>query len=76
MADEPKVEQLISESWRILGDLVMTGKAKFSNGAEVRTSPVALLRTIENVAKLKPPKQTKIAKVDDFRIQKTTNKGD
>lgn len=72
-ADEKSVEQLIEESWRILTELVMTGKAKLSDGTQLTPSAPALIRTIQDVAKLKPPKNRKIAKVDDFRIAKTTD---
>ena len=71
MATETRVEQLIDESWRILGSLVMTGTATLSNGELLKPSPPALIRTIQDVAKLKPPKTRKIAKVDDFRIAET-----
>jgi hypothetical protein len=63
---------LIEESWRILGELVMTGKAKLSDGSILAPSAPALIRTIQDVAKLKPPKNRKIAKVDDFRLANTT----
>lgn len=71
MATETKTEQLIEESWRILGELVMTGKAKLSDGSVLAPSAPALIRTIQDVAKLKPPKNRKIAKVDGFRIAET-----
>lgn len=71
MATETKTEQLIEESWRILADLVMTGKATLSNGDVLAPSAPALIRTIQDVAKLKPPKNRKIAKVDGFRVAET-----
>lgn len=71
MATETQTEQLIEESWRILRELVMTGKAKLSNGEVLSPSAPALIRTIQDVAKLKPPKNRKIAKVDGFRIAET-----
>lgn len=71
LATETRTEQLIEESWRILGELVMTGKAKLSDGSILAPSAPALIRTIQDVAKLKPPKNRKIAKVDDFRIANT-----
>ena len=74
MASENEVERLINESWRILGELVMTGQAKLSNGAFLKPSPPALIRTIQDVAKLKPPKRRTLARVDDFRVA-TTVKG-
>ena len=75
MASEATVERLIEESWRVLGELVLTGKARLSDGTELKPSAPALIRTIQDVAKLKPPKTRKLAKVDDFRIAATT-KGD
>jgi hypothetical protein len=72
MPTENKVEHLIEESWRILGELVLTGKAKLSDGSVLAPSAPALIRTIQDVAKLKPPKNRKIAKVDDFRLAQTT----
>lgn len=72
MASEIRTEQLIEESWRILGELVMTGKATLSNGEKLQPSPLALIKTIQDVAKLKPPKTRKLAKVDDFRLAATT----
>jgi hypothetical protein len=71
MATETQTEALIEESWRILRELVMTGKASLSNGAILAPSAPALIRTIQDVAKLKPPKNRKIAKVDGFRIAET-----
>lgn len=71
MATETQTEQLIEESWRILRELVMTGQAKLSNGEMLKPSPPALIRTIQDVAKLKPPKNRKIAKVDGFRVAET-----
>jgi len=71
MASETRTEQLIEESWRILGELVMTGKAKLSDGSVLAPSAPALIRTIQDVARLKPPKQRRLAKVDDFRIAQT-----
>jgi hypothetical protein len=71
MATETQTEQLIEESWRILRELVMTGTAKLSNGSVLAPSAPALIRTIQDVAKLKPPKNRKIAKVDGFRIAET-----
>lgn len=73
MASETRTEQLIEESWRILGELVMTGKAKLSDGSELKPSAPALIRTIQDVAKLKPPRNRKLAKVDDFRLADTRN---
>lgn len=74
MASEQSVEKLIEESWRILTDLVMTGEAKLSSGAMLKPSPPALIRTIQDVAKLKPPKTRKMAKVDDFRLAETARR--
>lgn len=71
MATETQTEKLIEESWRILTELVMTGRAKLSNGEVLAPSAPALIRTIQDVAKLKPPKNRKIAKVDGFRIAET-----
>lgn len=71
--EEKRVEQLIEESWRILGELVMTGKAKLSDGSMLTPSAPALIRTIQDVARLKPPKNRKIAKVDNFRLAQTTD---
>ena len=50
----------------------MTGKAKLSDGSVLAPSAPALIRTIQDVAKLKPPKTRKLAKVDDFRLAATT----
>ncbi len=75
MATESETEKLISESWRILGELVMTGRAKLSDGSVLEPSAPALIRTIQDVARLKPPKNRKIAKIDGFRIARTV-KGD
>jgi hypothetical protein len=71
LATETQTEQLINESWRILADLIMTGKATLSNGAMLAPSAPALIRTIQDVARLKPPKNRKIAKVEGFRIAET-----
>jgi len=71
MATETRTEQLIEESWRILGELVMTGKAKLSDGSVLAPSAPALIRTIQDVARLKPPKTRKLARVDDFRLAQT-----
>lgn len=71
MATETQVETLINESWRILSELVMTGQAVLSNGSTLKPSPPALIRTIQDVAKLKPPKRRTIAKLDDFRVRET-----
>ena len=71
MASEQRVEDLIAESWRILGDLVMTGKSRLSDGTILSPSAPALIRTIQDVAKLKPPKTRRLAKVDDFRLAAT-----
>jgi hypothetical protein len=74
MASETEVEKLITESWRLLSSLVMNGEAKLSNGRMLKPSPPALIRTIENVAKLKPPKRRLIARVEDFRVAETTSR--
>ena len=71
MASETKTEALIEESWRILADLVMTGTATLSNGSVLAPSAPALIRTIQDVAKLRPPKNKKIANVDGFRVPET-----
>jgi hypothetical protein len=72
MSAEAEVEKMIAESWRILSSLVMTGEAKLSSGKMLKPSPPALIRTIQDVAKLKPPKQRKIARVEDFQLPTTT----
>jgi hypothetical protein len=76
VATEAKVEELIEESWRVLAELVLTGKAKLKNGEMLEPSPAALIRTIQDVSKLRPPKTRKVAKVDDFRIQQTVKGND
>lgn len=75
MSSEEKIGKLSDESWRILGELIETGQAKLKSGKVIIPSNAALLRTLHELAKLKPPKQRKVAQVDDFRVAKTT-KGD
>jgi hypothetical protein len=72
--NETEVETLITESWRILNSLVMTGEAKLSNGNLLKPSAPALIRTIQDVSKLRPPKRRLIAKVEDFRIAETAKR--
>lgn len=73
MATEKQTERLVEEAWRILTELVLTGKAKLSDGTMLTPSAPALIRTIQDVAKLKPPKTRKIAQVAGFHVAKTGN---
>lgn len=75
MSSEAKMGELSDEAWRLLGELVSTGEAKLKSGKVIRPSVAGLLRTFHELAKLKPPKDRKMPKLDDFRVAKTT-KGD
>ena len=72
MGSEERIGALSDEAWRVLGQLLETGEAVLKSGKKIQPSNAALLRTFHELAKLKPPKQRKIAKVDDFRVAKTT----
>jgi hypothetical protein len=76
VATEKQTDDLIEESWRLLRELVTTGKCTLSSGVELAPKPHLLIRTIQDVAKLKPPKSRRMAQVDDFRLTKTTKEGE
>jgi len=62
---------MVEESWRLLKELVYSGKMTLKNQAVIVPSPELLVRTVQDIAKLKPPKIRKIANVDNFRLRKT-----
>lgn len=62
---------MVQESWRLLQELLGTGQMTLGNGKIVVPSPELMVRAIQDIAKLKPPKVRKIAVVEDFRPAKT-----
>lgn len=74
MASEAQVDAMIQESWRLLHQLLFTGTMTLKNKAVVVPSPELLIRSIADIAKLKPPKVRKVANTDQLRIAGTLKK--
>ena len=73
MAREARVDGMVEESWKLLNELLTTGKMTLKNASVVTPSPELLVRTVQEIARLKPPKIRKIASVDNFRLKHTVD---
>jgi hypothetical protein len=69
---EIRVDGMVEESWKLLNELLTTGQMTLSNKKIVLPSPELLIRTIADIAKLKPPKVRKMANTDGLRVKKTS----
>ncbi len=74
-AEESEVDQdaLIDDAWRILRELMETGKAKLKSGQEI-TAADPLVGVVEKVARLKKPVDRRMAEVEGFRVAPTAAK--
>jgi hypothetical protein len=63
-------EALITDCWRILDDLVRTGRATLRGGQEI-TAKDPLVATVEKLAAMKRPQERRMAEVEGFRVGKT-----
>jgi len=75
-AREATVDGMIHESWRLLKELLETGQMTLKNNAVVVPSPELMVRAVQDIAKLRPPKVRKITNVDDFRLKATVKRTD
>lgn len=74
MASEAQVDGMVQESWRLLSELLYTGSMTLKNKAVITPSHELMIRAVQDIARLKPPKVRKIANVDNFRLKPTTKK--
>lgn len=74
MATEAQVDGMVQESWRLLKELLETGQMTLKNKTIVTPSPELLVRAVQDIAKLKPPKIRKMAQLDGFRLKTTVKK--
>lgn len=72
--NEVQTEKLIQTSWNLLSELLETGKMTLGSGKVIEPKPGTLIKVVQDLAKMKPPKQRVIASVDGLRIAKTTVK--
>lgn len=71
MTSEAQVDGMVQESWRLLQELLYTGAMTLKNKAVITPSHELMIRAVQDIARLKPPKVRKIANVDNFRLKQT-----
>ncbi len=72
MSTPQEQEEAIAESWRVIHSLVTAGEATLKLGKKLVPSPEVLVRLMENMARMKPPRQTKMALPEGFTAQQTS----
>ncbi len=65
-AEGAEDQELLSEAWRVIRDLLMTGKSKLSNGEVLEPSSREYIQVLKWVASLKPQARRSVPKVEDF----------
>lgn len=62
---------LISDSWRILRDILTDGFVVLLGGKKIEPATKDLIRVAQYVAKLRPPRQRKVPLFEDFTVPQT-----
>lgn len=63
-------DALITDAWRILGELMATGEATLSSGKTILADD-PVVGVVEKVARLRKPTDTRMAVVEGFRVAPT-----
>jgi hypothetical protein len=74
--DPVEVERLTAEAWRCLRDVLETGQVTLASGAVMKPTNGEILRVMEFVARLKPPKRRSVPLPEDYqpiRTQRTAS---
>ena len=71
---DPRHAADIEDAWRIISELLRTGKARLANGDMLVPESGELIGLVKWLASLKPPQRRTVARPEDFTLKKTQEK--